>query len=124
MKTFTFFATTLMLLFLTTGNAWSQDFTVTVPSTDNADGYIQPLKAGASTQFQVQVTNNRADTCTVSIIKFYLGTAESWVTIDNNSQKIFPQQSKNFLLTLTVPTGTAEAISYEFMVPRVRHKWN
>ena len=108
MKKITFFTATILLLFLMNTRAWAQDFTVAVPSTDGADGYIQPLKAGASTEFQVQVKNNRADTCTVSIIKFYLGTAESWVTIDNNSQKIFPQQSKNFLLTLTVPTGTAE----------------
>ncbi|MBN2638035.1 MAG: hypothetical protein JXR65_02980 [Bacteroidales bacterium] len=108
MKKFTFFAAAILLLFLMNTRAWAQDFTVKVPSTDDYGGYLVPLRAGASIQFQVQVTNNLTDTCTVSIDKSSMGYAGSWVTIDNNSQELLPQQSKNFLLTVAVPTGTAE----------------
>jgi len=37
-----------------------------------------------------------------------MGYPKDWVTIDNNSQKIFPAQSTNFLLTINVPSGTTE----------------
>ena len=107
MKRVTFFAT-LALLFLMSTKVWAQDFTVTIESTDDYSGYIVPLKAGASIQFQINVKNNRTDTCTVSINKNAMGIPGSWVTIDNNSQVLSPQQSTNFLLTLAVPANTNE----------------
>jgi len=75
---------------------YAQDFTVQIPSTDNCGHYIKPIKAGGSHQFQINVKNNRADTCTVSIDKSAMGTVSIWVSIDNNSQQIFPSQSKNY----------------------------
>jgi hypothetical protein len=107
MKKVTCFATLVLLVFMTT-KSWSQDFTVTIASTDNCSGYIVPLKAGASIQFQIKVKNNRTDTCTVSIDKNAMGFPGPWVTIDNNSQVLYPQQSTNFLLTLAIPANTTE----------------
>lgn len=107
MKRVTFFAT-LALLFLMSTKVWAQDFTVTIESTDDYSGYIVPLKAGANIQFQIKVKNNRTETCTVSIDKNAMGIPGPWVTIDNNSQALSPQQSTNFLLTLAVPANTNE----------------
>lgn len=107
MKRVTFFAT-LALLFLMSTKVWAQDFTVTIESTDDYSGYIVPLKAGANIQFQIKVKNNRTETCTVSIDKNAMGIPGPWVTIDNNSQVLSPQQSTNFLLTLAVPANTNE----------------
>ena len=108
MKRFTFFTVTTLLLFLLSNRVLAQDFKVTIASTDICAGYINPLKAGGSIQFQINVKNNRADTCTVSIDKNAMGLTSSWVAIDNNSQVLFPQQSKNFLLTLSIPANTNE----------------
>jgi hypothetical protein len=113
MKRFTFFAT-FVLLFLMSAKVWAQDFTVIISSTDDYLGYIQPLKAGGSIQFQINVKNNRKDTCTVSINKITMGIPGPWVTIDNNSQVLFPQQSTNFLLTLSIPANTHEG---EYTMP-------
>jgi hypothetical protein len=107
MKKFKFFATLALLVLLCT-KSWSLDFTVNIQKTDICSGYIVPLKAGASLQFEINVKNNRTDTCTVSIDKDLMGIPGSWVTIDNNSQVLFPQQSTNFLLTLAIPANTAE----------------
>lgn len=102
------FLTTFVLLFLMSAKLWAQDFTVTIASTDDYSGYIVPLKSGGSIQFQIKVKNNRTDTCTVSIDKNAMGLPGQWVTIDNNSQKLFPQQSTNFLITLSIPVNTYE----------------
>ena len=98
----------LLFILVVHGPVYAQDFTVQIPSTDNCGHYITPIKAGGSHQFQINVKNNRADTCTVSIDKSLMGTVSSWVSIDNNSQQIFPSQSVNFLLTINVPAGTPE----------------
>ena len=75
------FIVTLSLLFLLNAKAESQDFTVKIPSTDDCGHYITPIKAGGSHQFQINVKNNRTDTCTVSIDKSLMGTVSSWVSI-------------------------------------------
>ena len=106
MKRITLTLATIVLFLFISNKICAQDFTVKIASTDNCDGYIQPLKAGASIQFQIKVTNNRTDTCTVSIDKGPMGITSSWVTIDNNSQVLFPQQSATFLLTVNVPSNT------------------
>ena len=99
----------LLFVLATHGLIYAQDFTVEIPTTDDYAHYLPPIKAGGSHQFQIEVTNNRSDTCTVSIDKNSMGIdVSSWVTIDNNSQKIFPSQSKNFLLTINVPAGTCD----------------
>jgi len=98
----------LTILLSTTGLVSAQDFTVTIKSTDNYGGLITPLKPGSSHQLQINVKNNRQDTCTVSIVKNAMGEVESWVSIDNNSQSIFPAQSKNFLLTINVPSNAED----------------
>lgn len=106
MKRFTFLSTLTLLFLLNTIRA--QDFTVNIQSTDNCSGYIVPLKAGASIQFQIKVKNNRTDTCTVSIDKHAMGIPGPWVTIDPANLVLFPQQSANFLIKLDIPANTTE----------------
>ncbi len=98
------------LFFLTflSGLVSAQEFKVSIASTDDYAGLLKPVKAGGSFQFQIKCKNNRADTCTVSIVKSVMGEVESWVAIDNNSQSLFPSQSKNFLLTVTVPSSAGD----------------
>ena len=109
MKKFINYLSVLLFILATHGFIYAQDFTVTIESTDAYAHYLPPIKAGGSHQFQIEVKNNRSDTCTVSIDKNSMGIdVSSWVTIDNNSQKIFPSQSKNFLLTINVPAGTCD----------------
>ena len=99
----------LLILLATNGLIHAQDFTVTISTTDACNHYITPIKAGGSHQFQIRVENNSSDTSTVSIDKDAMGAdVSSWVTIDNNSQQLFPSQSKNFLLTINVPAGTCD----------------
>jgi len=98
----------VMLLLFVNKFALAQDFKVTITSTDDCSGYLKPLKAGNSLQFQIAVKNNRADTCKVSIQKENIGYVSSWISIDDNSQDIFPGQTINFLLTIKVPTSAAE----------------
>jgi hypothetical protein len=98
----------LTILLSTAGLVSAQDFTVKIPSTENYQNYIKPIKAGGTHQFQINVKNNRTDTCTVSIVKSVMGEVASWISIDNNSQEIFPAQSKNFLLTINVPASAGD----------------
>ncbi len=99
----------LLFLLITHNIIQAQDFTVEIPTTDAFGHYLPPIKAGGSHQFQIEVTNNTSDTTTVSIDKNSLGAdISSWVSIDNNSLKLFPSQSKNFLLTIKVPAGTCD----------------
>ncbi len=99
----------LLFILAAHGLIYAQDFTVEIPTTDACANYIKPIKAGGSHQFQIKVKNNTQDTSTVSIDKDAMGAdVSSWVTIDNNSQQLFPSQSKNFLLTINVPVGTCD----------------
>ena len=93
----------------------AQDFTVEIKSTDDYAGYIKPIKAGGSHPFQIKVKNNREDTCTVSIDKDGMGEVESWVSIEDNSLTIFPEQTVIFLLHITVPTNTIEGLYPMFL---------
>lgn len=68
---------TLIFLLATSELIHAQNFTVTIPTTDNYAGYIKPIKAGGSHQFQIEVKNNRQDTCTVSIDKNAIGEVSS-----------------------------------------------
>lgn len=105
---------TTMLLFLMAPKIWAADFTVTISSTDGCSGYIQPLKSGASIQFQINVKNIWTGNCNVGINKNNMGIPAAWVAIDNNNQTITPQQSVNFLITLTIPANTSEG---EYSMP-------
>lgn len=100
---------TTVLLFLLAPKIWAADFTVKISLTDDYGHYIVPLKAGASIPFQINVKNNLTVNCNVGIDKTRMGIPSTWVAIDNNNQTIAPQQSTNFLITLTIPAGTAEA---------------
>lgn len=100
----------LLLIVATHGFIQAQDFTVEIESTDASNNYFKPLKPGGSRQFQIKVKNNTSDTCTVSIDKYDMGYVSSWVSIEDNEQELFPSQSKNFLLTITVPSGTTEGL--------------
>ena len=71
----------LLFILAAHGPVYAQDFTVKIESTDRYGGYIHPIKAGDSHQLQINVKNNRADTCTVSIDKSLMGTVSSWVSI-------------------------------------------
>ena len=104
----------LLLIMAAQVQIQAQDFTVEIPTTDDFAHYITPIKAGGSHQFQIKVKNNTSDTCTVSIDKDAMGVG-SWVSIDDNSQELFPSQSKNFLITLTVPTNTIEGTYAMFL---------
>jgi hypothetical protein len=108
MKRKLFLTEILVLLILSNTIAWADDFTVKIGKTDDFSGYLPPLKAGGSLQFQIEVWNNLNDTCIVSIDQNSFGVLQGWIAIDNNSMKLFPAQLKNFLLTVTVPTGTTE----------------
>ena len=90
----------LLFILAAHGAVYAQDFTVTVPSTDACGHYITPIKAGGSHQFQINVTNNRADTCTVSIDKSLMGTVSSWVSIEN-SFAFSPRNQNPPMLVLT-----------------------
>ncbi|BBE17819.1 uncharacterized protein with a C-terminal OMP domain [Aquipluma nitroreducens] len=105
---------TTMLLFLMAPKVWAADFTVSISSTDGCSGYIQPLKSGASIQFQINVKNIWTGNCNVGINKNNMGIPAAWVAIDNNNQTITPQQSVNFLITLTIPANTSEG---EYSMP-------
>jgi len=98
----------VLILSLTSGLISAQDFTVKIGTTDPYGGFFKPVKAGGSFQFQIEIKNNRQDTCTISIVKSNMGEVESWVTIDNNSQSLFPSQSKNFLLSVAVPSSAGD----------------
>ena len=77
----------VLILFLTVAvNA--QDFTVIIPSTDDASNMIKPLKPGDSHELQIKVKNNLEATCTVSINKNTMAEVQSWISIANNSQTI------------------------------------
>lgn len=89
------------------------DFTVTCSSPNIGNGYIKPMKAGSSFQFQVSIRNNKTVTYTVSIDKNAMPYG-SWLGIDNNSQTLPPNQTVTFLLTLTVPVGTSDLFKYLF----------
>lgn len=88
--------------------AQAQDFTATGPTNNVANNIIYPLKAGSSIQLQVKLKSNRKDTCTVSLDKNSMGYVGDWITIDNNSQKIFPNQEVTFQFTVKPPTGTLD----------------
>jgi len=88
--------------------AQAQDFTATGPTDNVANDIIYPLKAGASIQLQVKLKSSRKDTCTVSLDKNSMVDVRNWVTISNNSQKIFPNQEVTFLFTVKPPTGTLD----------------
>jgi len=45
----------VMLLLFVNKFALAQDFKVTITSTDDCSGYLKPLKAGNSLQFQIAV---------------------------------------------------------------------
>lgn len=100
---------------MTNGFIFAQDFSVAIEATAQSDGYFTPIKAGNSFQFQIRIKNNLTDTCTVSIVESNIGLVQSWVSIDDNSQSLLPSQSKNFLLTVSVPSGTQEDIYTMFL---------
>lgn len=63
----------LLFAITTHGFVLAQDFTVSIPTTDNYAHYLPPIKAGGSHQFQIEVKNNSSDTSTVSIDKNSMG---------------------------------------------------
>ena len=100
---------TVMFYLLITGSyVLAQDFTVTVPSTINSQNIIIPLKKNASLQFNVSVTNNDTVSYTVSIDKNNMGPAKDWITIENNSLVITKNQTRDFQLTITVPSDAQQ----------------
>lgn len=80
-----------------------QGFEVTVPSTDDCLQFFEPIKAGSSFQFEINVKNNENYLRTVSIIKNEMGSVSSWVNIENNNLMLFPTVTGTFLLTVTIP---------------------
>ncbi|MBN2349088.1 MAG: fibronectin type III domain-containing protein [Bacteroidales bacterium] len=84
------------------------DFTVSIEATDKYGGFFTPIKAGGSFQFKIEVKNNLADTCTVSVRKSTLDDVENWVTIDGNSLVLFPSQTRDFLLKVSVPSNAGD----------------
>jgi len=110
MKQCHFFKQVVVVFFLlTTGGILSaQNFTVSVPSTDDYSGYFVPVKPGASFQFHVSVINNLGMADTISIDKTLVGMGEvhSWVSIDDNKLTAQPSGGKvDFLLTVNVPAN-------------------
>ena len=107
-----FLGVTCLMVVVIAANA-QDDFTVTCTSPSIGNGYIKPMKAGSSLQFQVMMKNNKNVTYTASIDKSKMPYGE-WVQIDNNSQTLAPNQTVTFLLTLTVPAGTSDLYTYSF----------
>ena len=111
MKKVTNYLFSFFLVLTTHGFLYAQDFTVVVESTDDYDHYLKPIKAGRSDSLKIRVTNNRSDTCEVILRQFDMGAyVSSWVTIDTAEKVIHSSKSKNFLVTIDVPTGTSENI--------------
>jgi uncharacterized protein YxeA len=76
----------LFVLLLTNNRLMAQSFTVKVPSTDNFQNYIVPLRVGAEHTLEVKVTNNdEHKSYVVTINKSVMGNVEPWITITNNN---------------------------------------
>jgi hypothetical protein len=99
----------MTLLFLICQHGITQSFTTTVTGAKIAGDLIYPLKATGSLQFTVTVKNDETlpngNTYSVSIDKPGMLPLDSWIAIDVNSQSIAPQETKNYVLTLTIPAG-------------------
>jgi len=106
------FCATLAVLAASIPAIAQSDFTVTSPSTDAYGGLIKPLKAGNNIQIQIKMTNNKNVTYTASINKNAMFPQDTWVQIDNNSQTLTYNQTITFLLTITVPVGTPDNLTY------------
>ncbi len=105
----------IVLLILSSYGALGQSFTVDIESTKNYAHTITPIKPGSSHQLLIDVKNNDTISYTVSIDKSAMGTVESWVSIENNSQAISVGQTKTFDLTISVPLGTCDC-SFEMLL--------
>lgn len=101
-------ASIFLLAFGSVVQAQDEDFTATGPIDNVAQDVVYPLKAGGSIQLQVTVKSNRKDTCTISLDKNSMGYISNWVTISNNSQKIFPSQVVTFQFTIQPPIGARD----------------
>jgi hypothetical protein len=114
-KLFKFMSMVTISLVITVNSIAQNDFTVT-SSTDNSHDILKPIKAGASTTFQVSVKNNLSVYTLVSIDTFRMGAdVAPWSKVDRRNDTIKSGQTKIFNVTLTVPTGTATAI-YPFQL--------
>lgn len=100
------------MLFLIFQHGITQNLTTTVTGAKVTGNLIYPLKATGSLQFTVKVKNNETapngNTYSVSIDKPGMFPFDSWVAIDYNSQSIAPQETKSYLLTLTIPPDQAD----------------
>ncbi|SDD25209.1 fibronectin type III domain-containing protein [Williamwhitmania taraxaci] len=115
MKNVLFSLLCIAMVVLVGGNASAIDnLTASIPKTEKSKGYLMPMKAGSSTQFQVQVKCNVLDTFTVSINKeTTFGGCASWFTIDVNSFVLTIGQTATFLVTVSPPAGTID-YTYHF----------
>lgn len=102
----------ITMLFLIFQHGITQNLTTTVTGAKVTGNLIYPLKATGSLQFTVKVKNNETapngNTYSVSIDKPGMFPFDSWVAIDYNSQSIAPQETKSYLLTLTIPPDQAD----------------
>jgi len=62
----------LLTISINLGALAQDDFTVTIPSTDDYDNLCKPVKSGTSFNLTVNVKSNISDTCTISIDKSFI----------------------------------------------------
>ena len=94
--------------------ARSQDFTVTIPSTDPYQHLCKPVKAGASFNLTVSVKCNSGGPFNLSIDRLYsFSTYDNWFSIENNDKVVNAEGTVNFYLTISPPQGTDE-LDYQF----------
>ena len=67
---------------------FADDFTVQVKETENYQHLIYPIKPGNQCVLTVNVTNNREDTCKVTLKKSEMGEVKDWITISGNNISI------------------------------------
>ena len=104
----------VVILMLTVLIARSQDFTVTIPSTDPYQHLCKPVKAGASFNLTVSVKCNSGGPFNLSIDRLYsFSTYDNWFSIENNDKVVNAEGTVNFYLTISPPQGTDE-LDYQF----------
>lgn len=93
-------------------NIYAQSITVNIPSTDDYQSHIQPIKPNGFRQILINVTNDSyTNIYYVSIDKSYMGTIIPWVYIeDDNRLVITARETKTFKLNILVPLGASEGI--------------
>ncbi len=73
---------------------------------------ISPHRPGTEIQLTVKVTNNKNDTCDVSINKHAMGEVESWVSIKDNNKLARPTIPVEFKLTIKIPDDAEDRDYY------------